>query len=622
MEKSMKNKKYLLPFLLGSIFLLSGFLISCGDAKDETKDDNSNPEQQQEESEEQKENQTEVNKPTEYTVYFNTDGGTSIQSQILKPGAKAEKPADPERSPCTFGGWYSDNAGTKEFDFDTAINSDTTIYAKWIIPEGMYKISFNMDGGTPLRWELVKAGESFAKPVENPSREGYNFVGWFSDSEKTTDFDFASKINADTTIYAKWQLLKYKVTFNTDGGTSIDEVTVNHGEKITKPADPKKENLIFDGWYTDEDKTSKFDFNDEIKSDTTLYAKWLTKSKLLKTVSIDSLGDVFFVNYKKEGDNYIITAKEGFELYEVHLGIEDHKDHSLHTCLYSGTSNTYIFNEQQILADNKIPQRYRRGNGVYRLLVGGGDEADESNDVEWTGFTLQTNVDSGSYHAGVPVVNVSDLSEVSLKGKKDGAEKDLGSWTSIADFSAEDIEIDEGSWELTLTAKKENAIFSHSLNINVVNGQNVSVDFVLENVTPKDVKGRVEIDLTWPKVDEFKTIMVGFLKWNEKKIIEEDEEKASPIRNYWICKGPNASKVILKVDGEKLVPVFNVEGLTETSWKEVIEDLTPGVYACTCAYYLENFESLENAERVEEYTQCITIQPGLTTVIKDSLDYF
>ena len=76
MEKSMKNKKYLLPFLLGSIFLLSGFLISCGDAKDETKDDNSNFEQQQEESEEQKENQTEVNKPTEYTVYFNTDGGT------------------------------------------------------------------------------------------------------------------------------------------------------------------------------------------------------------------------------------------------------------------------------------------------------------------------------------------------------------------------------------------------------------------------------------------------------------------------------------------------------------------------------------------------------------------
>lgn len=604
------------------MILLSGLLISCGDAKDETKDDNSNIEQQQEESEEQKENQTEVNKPTEYTVYFNTDGGTSIQSQILKPGTKAEKPADPERSPCAFGGWYTDSAGTKAFDFDTAINSDTTIYAKWIIPEGMYKISFNMDGGTPRRWELVKAGESFAKPDEDPLREGYNFVGWFSDSEKTAVFDFASKINADTTIYAKWQLLKYKVIFNTDGGTSIDEVTVNHGEKLTKPADPTKESFIFDAWYTNEDKTLKFDFNIEIKSDTTLYAKWLTKSKLLKTVSIDSLGDVFFADYKKEGNNYIITAKEGFELYEVHLGIEDYKDHSLHTCLYSGTSNTYIFNEQQILADTRIPQRYRRGNGVYRLLVGGGDEADESNDVEWTCFTLQTNVDSGSSHAGVPVVNVSDLSEVSLKGKKDGVEKDLGSWTSIADFTADELLIDAGSWELTLTAKKENAIFSDSQNINVVNGQNVSVDFVLENVTSKDVKGRVEIDLTWPKVDEFKTIMVGFLKWNEKKIIEEDEEKASPIRNYWICKVSNASKVILKVDGEKLVLVSNVSGLTETSWKEVIEDLTPGFYACTCAYYLENFKSLENAERVEEYTQCITIQPGLTTVIKDSLDYF
>ncbi len=72
----------------------------------------------------------------------------------------------------------------------------------------------------------------------------------------------------------------YTVSFNTNGGSDVTSQTVKSGEKVTKPiADPIRGGYRFDGWYTsnDDGKTlsdSAFDFNTEIKSDITLYAKW------------------------------------------------------------------------------------------------------------------------------------------------------------------------------------------------------------------------------------------------------------------------------------------------------------------------------------------------------------
>lgn len=69
--------------------------------------------------------------PSTYTVTFNTDGGSAVASQTVTSGAKATKPADPAKEGFTFDGWYKDAAFTTAFDFNTAINSDVTVYAKW-----------------------------------------------------------------------------------------------------------------------------------------------------------------------------------------------------------------------------------------------------------------------------------------------------------------------------------------------------------------------------------------------------------------------------------------------------------------------------------------------------------
>ena len=67
-----------------------------------------------------------------YTVSFNMNGHSDqVAVQTIKEGEKATKPADPTASGYTFGGWYADAAFSTKFDFNSAINADTSVYAKW-----------------------------------------------------------------------------------------------------------------------------------------------------------------------------------------------------------------------------------------------------------------------------------------------------------------------------------------------------------------------------------------------------------------------------------------------------------------------------------------------------------
>lgn len=67
-----------------------------------------------------------------YTVSFNTNGGSDVQSQKIKSGLKADEPQDPVKEGYTFGGWYTDKQLSKPYDFNTAVKKSFTLYAKWI----------------------------------------------------------------------------------------------------------------------------------------------------------------------------------------------------------------------------------------------------------------------------------------------------------------------------------------------------------------------------------------------------------------------------------------------------------------------------------------------------------
>lgn len=207
-----------------------------------------------------------------WTVTFDVgDHGTAPAAQTVEDGAKATKPADPTAEDYSFQGWYTDTRYTMEYDFSKEVTEDTTVYAKWVKKP---IVSFNTNGhGTAPTRQTVELNGKATKPAD-PTAEGYVFRGWYTTAACTTEFDFNTPIAADTTLYAKWDEI-YTVTFNVGGhGTAPTPQKVENGSKATKPENPTAKGWRFDGWYTDEKCTARYDFDKAVTANTTLYAKW------------------------------------------------------------------------------------------------------------------------------------------------------------------------------------------------------------------------------------------------------------------------------------------------------------------------------------------------------------
>ncbi|WP_035375950.1 InlB B-repeat-containing protein, partial [Haploplasma axanthum] len=108
-------------------------------------------------------------------------------------------------------------------------------------------------------------------------------------TDKYDDFIYIY-YTADVLEYDYVEKEKYDVTFNTNGGSQLESIKVVEGKKITKPSNPEKLNSIFVGWFSDEELTVAWDFDQVVNSAVTLYAKWdlvsFTKSNVF-TISED-----------------------------------------------------------------------------------------------------------------------------------------------------------------------------------------------------------------------------------------------------------------------------------------------------------------------------------------------
>ena len=139
-----------------------------------------------------------------YTVTFDSNGGTDVLPQTVLEGEKATKPADPTTLSDEFDGWYIDKNFDKEFDFNTPITGDITLYAKWV-PWQHFKVTFDLRGhGAQLKVQKVGVGEKAKKPNPDPTADGWKFEGWYTTAECVIPFNFGTEIMSDTTIYAKW----------------------------------------------------------------------------------------------------------------------------------------------------------------------------------------------------------------------------------------------------------------------------------------------------------------------------------------------------------------------------------------------------------------------------------
>lgn len=215
-----------------------------------------------------------------FTVKFDANGhghATVPADQTVELNGKATKPADPTAEGYVFRGWYTTAACTTEFDFNTPIAADTTLYAKW---DEIYTVTFNVGGhGTAPAPQKVENGGKATKP-ENPTAKGWRFDGWYTDEKCTAGYDFDKAVTANTTLYAKWTQL-FTLTFETNGGTKIDSVEAPDGSLVYLGSyKPTKSGYYFVGWYTDKNLTreSRVGYV-RMDGNKTVYAKFAVADK-------------------------------------------------------------------------------------------------------------------------------------------------------------------------------------------------------------------------------------------------------------------------------------------------------------------------------------------------------
>jgi uncharacterized repeat protein (TIGR02543 family)/LPXTG-motif cell wall-anchored protein len=123
-----------------------------------------------------------------------------VASQTLTSGNKATAPAAPTKAGEAFAGWYSDAALTVPWDFDSSVNGNITLYAKWAPGVTVY---FDSKGGSSVPSQVVQIGSPATKPTD-PTRSQFDFAGWYTDEAYTTEWNFSNNVTGDMTLYAKW----------------------------------------------------------------------------------------------------------------------------------------------------------------------------------------------------------------------------------------------------------------------------------------------------------------------------------------------------------------------------------------------------------------------------------
>lgn len=230
-----------------------------------------------------------------YTVNFDTDGGTAVDSQNIGLGEYASRPKKPAKDGCVFAGWY---VGEAAFDFEnTPVMSDTVIKAKW--DRASYTVTYDANGGNVTPSEKVLHGELATPPIA-PTMQNHKFLGWYF-GDLLWDFE-ANKITSDITLVARWEdsVATHEVKFLTLGDKLYATHYVEDGKLLQAPIPPEDKNQLFVGWYVGD---TEFDFaNTPITESITLTAKWRErKGFVIKFVTGDgnpSVADQFVI----EGD--------------------------------------------------------------------------------------------------------------------------------------------------------------------------------------------------------------------------------------------------------------------------------------------------------------------------------
>ncbi len=188
-----------------------------------------------------------------------------------------------------------------------------------------YSVTFETNGGSAVEGVSVINGKTMQKPAD-PTRDGYVFIGWYTDEEYTKPFTFGSDIvTADTKLYAYWGALvpgftEFTVKFdlNYENAATLDASTTIGGKLYRAPA-PSREGYEFKGWWMSLDDnadrlTNQYTDGTVFKENTTLFALWQKNGETVPALNVTS--DLISWDKLSSGATLTISDAKGNEVIQ------------------------------------------------------------------------------------------------------------------------------------------------------------------------------------------------------------------------------------------------------------------------------------------------------------------
>ncbi len=159
----------------------------------------------------------------------------------------------------TFSGTVENKGGTiKNGIFNGAVENQAsgtisggtfsgTVTNNGTINGGTFAVTFDTKGGNNVPVENVLNGQKATKPAD-PTRAGYTFDGWYTEEGYTSPYDFATPVTNALTLYAKWTINQYTITFKPENGDKDTTITQDYDTAVTAPANPTRTGYTFAGW--------------------------------------------------------------------------------------------------------------------------------------------------------------------------------------------------------------------------------------------------------------------------------------------------------------------------------------------------------------------------------------
>ena len=241
------------------------------------------------------------------------DGNNVMQGQTDSNGI-ARQPLAPTRDGYVFAGWYYHSNGTDPVDFNQPIvggGKNVTLFAAWTPAkqDKTVEILYVANGGTFFDGNDTMQGvtdtDGIARLPLQPTREGYDFLGWSYDRDGNDPVDFTKAIVAGSghaTVYAQWKQNNEKTVLYVanggafaDGNETMEGVTDGDGV-ARQPLAPTREGYTFTGWTYDAAGTEPVDFTKPIPGGgqhVTFFAQWAELANNEKDVLYVANGGVF-----------------------------------------------------------------------------------------------------------------------------------------------------------------------------------------------------------------------------------------------------------------------------------------------------------------------------------------